>query len=249
MLVIRQEQWVQVTRSVFEDQMVTHSRTFSPRLCQVLGDAQLRMAVRQAMIRAEGYGFTCRGPIRSYVELIFLFGSDFDSDPQYPGLRRILQSSEDQMLRAEWLYQEILDYQRQVSGPEAVNLQRALQAVLEATRGPWRRETDEFVAEAVRAAAVIYPEKARHLGDACLEQLAQGAAAEAKKHGFASLDQQFLLVALMYFLGHGCTRDPLYPWIGRALTIAPQERATRLQNKATTWLSHVLAAPWGGATA
>jgi hypothetical protein len=35
----------------FEDEMVVHSKELTPRLCEVLGDEQLRVALRQSMNR------------------------------------------------------------------------------------------------------------------------------------------------------------------------------------------------------
>ena len=72
----------------FEDEMVVHSKDFSPLLCEIIGEDQLRVAVRQAMARAAGYGFTYRGPIRLFIEMMFLCGSAFDTDPQYPAAER-----------------------------------------------------------------------------------------------------------------------------------------------------------------
>ena len=85
----------------FEDEMVVHSKEFTPRLYEVLGEEQLRVALRQAMKRADTYGFTNRGPIRLYIELMFLYGSDFDTDPQYPAIGKVLKAPGDQMKRAE----------------------------------------------------------------------------------------------------------------------------------------------------
>jgi hypothetical protein len=51
----------------------------------------------------------------------------------------------------------------------------------------------------------------------------------------------------MFAFGHGCTHDPLYPWIARTLKDErikdPAARAERLEKKAITWLDHVLARP------
>ena len=52
MLNIRAEQMEVFERDAlrrFEEEMISHSREFSPRLCEVIGDAQLRIAVRQAI--------------------------------------------------------------------------------------------------------------------------------------------------------------------------------------------------------
>lgn len=95
MLIIRKEQMKAFENDAlrrFEDEMVVHSKEFTPRLCKVIGDEQLRVALRQTMERADTYGFTNRGPIRLYIELMFLYGNDFDTDPQYPSLGKVLNA-------------------------------------------------------------------------------------------------------------------------------------------------------------
>ena len=101
---------------LFEDEMMVHSRSFSPQTCEVLSDDELRMKLRSAMLQSGTYGFSDRGPVRTYIELMLLFGSGFDTDPQYSSLRDILKGSGHQMSRAELLYEYILDYQSDKSG-------------------------------------------------------------------------------------------------------------------------------------
>ncbi len=67
----------------FENEMVEHGKKFVPLLSEEIGEDQLRLAVRRTIERSDYYGFTLKGPIRLCVELMFLFGSDFDTDPQY----------------------------------------------------------------------------------------------------------------------------------------------------------------------
>ncbi len=58
MLIIRKEQMKAFENDAlrrFEDEMVVHSKEFTPRLCKVIGDEQLRVALRQAMERADTY--------------------------------------------------------------------------------------------------------------------------------------------------------------------------------------------------
>jgi hypothetical protein len=79
------------------------------------------------------------------------------------------------------------------------------------------------------------------------------ALAEAEVYGFTTVRQQVLIVTLKFAFGHGCTDDPLYPWISRTLQDrkikSPQARAARLEKKAVTWLEHVIADNERGATA
>jgi hypothetical protein len=254
MILIRREQ-MEVFRKValarFEDEMVAHGQTFAPKLSKVLGEAQLRLAVRAAMARADGYGFTNRGPIRMLVELMFLFGSAFDSDPQYPWAREILGDPAPQMQRADRLYARVMDYQAQVSGADLANTLAALWSLSFFAQQPLTLTAQSFVPDMLREMTGIFPHKAAYLGEEALTALIREGCAVARAASFPTLRGYALVVALMFAFGHGCTDDPLYPWIARTLGDAriadPTARAERLERKALTWLEHVLAAAREGA--
>lgn len=229
----------------FEAEMVAHAQQFSPRLSAVLGAAALPLVIRAAGARAGRHGFTNRGPVRLCVEMTFLYGSAFDTDPQYPWAASILAGDADQMARAERLYEQVLDYQERVSGPRTAHTRDALRKL-----AVWGRHVPEFgPAEFIEGAMwelrQLFPRKADYLGDEALRALVHEACGSARDAAFHSSRAHLLMVALMFAFGHGCADDPLYPWIGRTLRdptiVDPAARATRLERKALTWLDHVLA--------
>lgn len=246
-MVIRAEQmkvFEQAARSRFEEEMIAHSKAFSPRLCEVIGDVQLRAAVRSGIARADGYGFSNRGPVRLFIELMFLCGSAFDTDPQYRPLGDILRSSSDQMRRAQQIHEGHLDYLERVSGPGAVNVKKALSDLLIFVRTPITFTTS-VQTNMLELMNRIFPQKVAFVGEAGLQELIQEGVAEAQRYHFESIREQALLVVLKFAFGHGCTDDPLYPWIVRTLRddriTDPAARAARLERKAITWLEHVVA--------
>jgi hypothetical protein len=255
MLVIRREQTEvldQVVRTAFENEMVVHSEDFSPRLCEVIGEEQLRVALRGAIGRAGGYGFTNRGPVRLFIELMFLFGSGFDTDPQYPWAAKILRASDDQMQRAERLHENTLDYQKDVSGPEAINTRNALSEVLAlAQQQQLPFSLKDIEADLLREMARVFPQKTSYVGEEGIRALIRSGREEAHRYRFSTVRGEVMLVVLMFAFGHGCTDDPLYPWIGRTLKderiLSSSARAERLEKKARTWLKHVLAKAAEGA--
>ena len=254
MLVIRQKQmedFGQAARAAFENEMVVHSKNFSPRLCDVIGEEQLRVALRQAIERAETYGFTYRGPVRLYIELMFLCGSHFDTDPQYPMLGEVLNASGDQMQRAEQIHLGIGDYLQKVSGTNNINVRKALEALSVFARQPVTFSSSEFIRAMLQQMTRVFPQRAAYIGGHGMMVLIQEGRAEAQKYSFPTVRGEALIVALMFAFGHGCTDDPLYPWISRTLKderiINPAARAERLERKAVTWLEHVLASPREGA--
>lgn len=253
MWTIRQEQvdiFEQGAWRSFEDEMVVHSKAFSPTLCRVIGDEQLRLAIRSAVNRASNYRFTCRGPIRLFIEMMFLCGSAFDTDPQYPEIGKVLNSAGDEMARAQRIHEGQLDYLETVSGLGAGNVRRALSGLLAFAREPLTISRNDLAAALVREMTRIFPQKVAYTGEGGLRTLIDEGFAEAQRYGLHEVRHQGLLVVLMFAFGHGCTNDPLYPWIGRTLQdekiAGPAARAERLEKKSVTWLEHVLARPHQG---
>lgn len=247
MLKIRPEQievFRQTSLQKFEDEMIIHSQNFSPILSKVLGEEQLRVAVHSAINRADTYGFTNRGSIRLFIELMFLFGSGFDTDPQYPWIANILKDSSFEMERAEQLYQKILEYQDVVSGKNAINTNDALKKIPSIAQQITNLSAENFSSEMLNRMVYVFPEKADFIGKQALAILIDEASTVAKQADFPTYRGCAIVAVLMYAFGHSCVNDPLYPWIYNALhdekIITPQARAERLEKKALTWLNRVL---------
>ena len=245
---IRTEQmqaFEEAAKRQFDEEMVAHSKNFAPPLCEVIGDEQLRLALRSAMSRADSYGFTNRGPVRLFIEMMFLCGSDFDTDPQYPALGQILRSEDDQMDRAEQIHKGFIDYLEKVSGPEASNVHKALRELLTFTRTPLTISRDDVVGGLLREMNRIFPQRVKYVGEAALTTLIRQGQAEARSYGFTTVREEVLIVVLKFAFGHGCTDDPLYPWISRTLKderlADPAAKSARLEKRAITWLEHVVA--------
>lgn len=95
MLTIRQEQFAvfsQVEVQKFEDWMVVHSHRFFRAQCTALGERQLRETIRYGIKRAAGYGIKIKRDVCKYIDLMIVFGRDFDKDPRYRWASEILGS-------------------------------------------------------------------------------------------------------------------------------------------------------------
>ena len=248
MLVIRTEQmevFRQAALASFEIEMVAHSQEFSPKLSKVIGEDQLRLAVRGAITRAGNYGFSNRGPIRLFIEMMFLFGSAFDSDPQYPWAGYILQDSAPQMQRAERLYEKVIDYQDKVSGPDGVNTREALRHLMYLAQQPLIFTAKDFIPSMLREMANVFPQKAAYVGEEALAALIRESCAVAKWARFPTSRSYALMAMLMFVIGHGCADDPFYPWIADTMKdeniSEPSIRAARLEKQILAWLDQALA--------
>ncbi len=83
----------------------------------------------------------------------------------------------------------------------------------------------------------VHPEKFEFVGGRILRVLIGQAQGDAARFQITTPAGVGLLGALMFALGHGIARDPLYPWVHNTLTSPPdqdQERIARLRLLART---------------
>jgi hypothetical protein len=233
----------------FEEEMRLHLQQFSPRHCEVIQDTGVREVVKVGMRRAAQCAFTRRGPIRLYLELMFMFGTEFGTDPQHAWSAKALDPllSEDEMFRAELLFEAAQEYLARVSGPNhryaAESLRRTRQAI---DRAPASLEMgpDDLAPALKSALRYVYPEKADYLREQGLSTIISLGFETAATHRVQSARGMALFVFLVFALGHGIADDPLYPWVRSALhnilVRDPHDRAARLEARATVYLDRVI---------
>lgn len=220
MLIIRQKQmdtFREAALARFTNETVKHISEFTPAHFEALGYAAIREIVTMAIDRAKGYGLTKRGPVILFVEMMFLFGSFFDKDPQYPWIEEILSETDEicQEEIADKLYHNTADYLDNVSCLEYQ--QRALERLSSTNLKaiPKVKEDDRgfFLNEMAMCLHRIYPEKYEFSGEDAIRGLIQNVIKSAEYHLPSVSWGPALFSTMSFFLGHKCFSDPQFPWI------------------------------------
>lgn len=249
MLIITNEQisaMEKVAVRNFESDMVRHLKEFAPYHSEALGEGGIRSVIQFGVSRASRYGFTNRGPVQFYIELIFLFGAEFDTDPMLPWTRELSKtvSDADQISKANRLYSLVTHYLEQVAGPDNKYAKRALRAAYN------QRFEDLSIPESVFVPTIAqrlrdgYPERCAYAGTQALLALIYRGTEAAKSYAPGSQQAPSLFVELMFSLGHGFDKDPHLPWV--ALTLSKSMRGSnmdgveRLYKRTMTYLAHTL---------
>ena len=79
----------------FEDRVLAHLRKYYPESCRELGEPDTREAVRHGIGRAATYDVTVERDVCKYVDLMFFFGRDFDTDGDLPWAGEILNDPDE----------------------------------------------------------------------------------------------------------------------------------------------------------
>ena len=249
MLVIRQAQMDalrQVAVGQFEDDMVAHLKHFAPRHCEVIGEHAVRDAITLGVRRARQYGLTNCGPVRFYIELLFMYGSDFDTDPQCVWASQILndRSFPDEMVKAERLHRSAMAFTEQMAGKDHVHAKNALRRVHRLRFEDLPPLDEAFDTVMLDRLEQVHPEKVRALGRPTTRAVIDYGKTLPEQLSLAPERGTALCVGAMFALGHGFGRDPLLPWIARTVTNRAisdsHARTRRLHARIMTYLDHII---------
>ena len=250
MLTIRKEQMRAFQRSAlhnFENDMAVHLQQFAPRYCEAMGDMELRSLIQSGITRSREYGLTERGPVRFFLEQMFLLGIDFDTDPQLPWVLEILKNPNmpDQMARSNFLYDHTLDYVNAVGGKDYEYIKEALRKLAFLRFEDFPDSKQDFDYDVLSRLKTLYPQKYQHVGEQALRSLVTLGVEKSKKHALTTCPGISLYIALMFAFGHGFDHDPRIPW---ALNILkdpdlrnPTDKAKSLYQGMMGYFSEMLA--------
>ncbi|WP_375769197.1 hypothetical protein NR798_47270 [Archangium gephyra] len=244
MLRISREQlqvFEQLSRQSFVNETIDHLRQFTPVHARSLQPDGLRSIIELGVQRAHRHGFTQRGPVRLYIEVMFILGSDFDSDPQFPWAAAVLdkeRADESQLDRARELHRATNSYLDVVAGPSG---KHALEALLRAQSGGLNPAFNSLVdvdRQHLEILQILGPEKSSYVGERGLRELIRHGRSMARAHDALTVTDEALIVLLMFGLGHGCLTDPQFPWIATILSEfeAGGDKFVRLRSTAMYFL-------------
>jgi hypothetical protein len=107
-LTIRQAQmdvFSQVEVQKFVDWMVAHLKQFFPPQSQALGEPQLQEMIRHGIRRAANHGITTERDVCKFIDLMIVFGRDFDRDEKSAWAGQILANRKTARSKIRSLYE------------------------------------------------------------------------------------------------------------------------------------------------
>jgi hypothetical protein len=104
----------------FEDWMRDHLWRCFEQQCQSLGDPSVREKIRYGIQRAAVYGMTDRREVSMYIDLMVVFGDDFDTDIQLPWAVEILKKQRPPRMKIFALHSAAKNHLRHPAPGQAV---------------------------------------------------------------------------------------------------------------------------------
>jgi hypothetical protein len=244
MLVIRKEQMRALeaqTRERFEARLAARLQHHFPIPSSIVGSAGLAAAVRAGASAAARHGFTKEGDVFLFLSLACMFGSDFANDPQCAWAAPLLQTDgDDGARRIRACYAAAMAHLDRTIGTDNSGHARML---VRAHRFDW---DGAWTADPHALLRYLHPRKYAELGEATVRELLDAAGRRASAYDLRSAGAATMFGVLMFLLGAGFDRDPLYTWTGELLrerSLHERVRLAALQQAALRHLARSLPVP------
>jgi hypothetical protein len=113
-LVIRDDQIRAMNNILLRRWMLDHLRRHFPDHCSGMGQRALRRAISDGIATAHSHGFVNEADCCRYVDMTFVLGRNFDTDPALPWAADILsdRSITDASMRIEMLHEAACEHLR-----------------------------------------------------------------------------------------------------------------------------------------
>ncbi|MEA1932862.1 MAG: hypothetical protein U9N60_00265 [Thermodesulfobacteriota bacterium] len=233
----------QIPAKAFENSMVEHIREFFPNHYRVAGKPVVGEVIKYGIMQAKKYDFTSERNVCLYITVMFMLGSNFDSDILFPWAADILEDKNmpDPTARADKLTDTALDFLRQIAGSNNSNMNRAFLTLRkELPRLSEKTDFDKFDHYMTEKLNGIFPKKYEILGENIISQLIFNGVNKASMYKISEHRGQALFIILMFFLGSAIDKEPFLPWIRAILNNKPiddkTDRVNRLYDESIIFL-------------
>lgn len=149
-------------------------------------------------------------------------GTFFDTDPQYPWASLDLKPGETVKQRIKTISSKMEELRIAAWGDFGRPYQRTLRAVSLDFDPEWLSKI-RTRQDALNLIPQLYREKARFQGTKSMEKLLDIATATGQNYRLKSMSSITVLMGVMFFLGTGVDKDPLFHWVGSLLQSEQQE--------------------------
>ncbi len=200
----------------FEDSALGHLRGSFPKRCEILEESALRSIIKFGRNRANDYDFHTERGMILFIDLMFLFGSRFDEDPQLPWAEDILThaDTESEIERIENLNAEANACLDAVSGEDNQYIDEALRNI---RNEPMYRldliHADDFEKFILSLLHRVFPTKYNYLKEDGVLRMIERGKEMATEHGMTTVRGTIIYIGLQFMLGTDFATDPQYPWV------------------------------------
>lgn len=224
--------------------MLEHFKVFAKKRHELRGDEAFLTVINQGIENAKLLGFTKRGAVRLYLEMMFSYGWRFETDPQFSWLNDRLSKATDkcQIERQNIIYNNIFNYAIEVYGVDNFHAIRAINNISKELYG--RNNDFLFNKDIYELLVRCWPEKLKYMSSKEIEGIEKKSVSHCQNYNISPSTGRTIFSIIMISFGHGVFDDSLYPWVYNTLrSTSPHDgdiRLNLLYNKSIVYMNATL---------
>lgn len=233
----------------YTDGLILHCNKLYPHLERTLSRERLKLSLKEAVYKAEESGFTQRGSVQFYIDMLVVFGMGFETDPQYPWIQQNLVQNKklSELERSMALYQQVHLYLNEITGEQDQHLLASAVRLQKLTLDNMNIERKTYIKDVHTLLYNVYPQKYQQSSKDDLTNLVrQGTIKAQAQYQLEKPNHAALIVLLMFVLGHQFDEDLFQPWIHQEKIqqyIGDNERLiNKIVTRAKIWLDSAIKA-------
>ncbi|CDL82813.1 hypothetical protein [Xenorhabdus szentirmaii] len=205
--------------NAYLDELLVNCNESYPHIEIKLGKEGLRTALTDAVEKAKNDGFDQRGPVQFYIDMYILFGTEFQTDPQYTWIKTILDNHTQlgQLEITTLLYHEVTRYFNEIQGEQDEYLKTSVSKLqninIEGLNVQWN--TYESNVDALLNS--LYPQKYQYIKQNDVKKLIQFGVEKSGQYGMGNANESAFLTLIMFLLGHQFDQDIFLPHLNKKL--------------------------------
>ncbi|MDR0218921.1 MAG: hypothetical protein LBI71_08580 [Enterobacteriaceae bacterium] len=213
---INEEQWNMLKNNslnAYIDELIVHCNESYPYLEIKSGQNGLKEALKIAVEKAKNKGFDQRGPVQFYIDLQILFGTEFQTDPQYSWIKTILDNNVNigQIEKTTLLYHEVTQYLNAVHGEQDEYLKASIIKFQNINIEHLNVQWNTYESNIYSLLKSLFPQKYRFIQQNDIKKLIQFSVEKSNQYHIENANKSAFLVLTMFLLGHEFDQDIFLP--------------------------------------
>ncbi|WP_274719998.1 hypothetical protein [Xenorhabdus bovienii] len=207
-----EDQWNMLKKHSFNayiDELVAHCNESYPYLEIKLGKDELRKALKDAVEKTKNDGFDQRGAVQFYIDMLILFGTEFQTDPQYTWIKTILDNHSHlgQLEKTSLLYHEVTRYLNEVHGEQDEYLKTSILKFQNINIERLNVQWNNYESNVDALLKSLYPQKHQYIKKNDIKKFIQFGVEKSNKYGIKNANCSAFLTLIMFLLGHKFDQD------------------------------------------
>jgi len=196
------------------DDFIIHCRKMFPSLVTLQRKEHLRPYIEQSVELAKKAGFTQRGPVCVYMDMMIILGVGFERDPLHAWLAPdALTDSSSQLEKSMALYAALKNYLNTVYGEQGMFFEESLQRLRHITINTLPVNPDSYSENVHALLHALYPQRYDFIGYDAINAWLSFTDVRMKNAGITKAKHKAYMALIMFLFGYqfdqGCFRNAL----------------------------------------